>query len=604
MKKISNNAQGGYVLVLSLLALMAMGGVVIAGYTQAVKRDVDTSRYNHNKRVLEQAKQALLMFAYNYPASNTRGPGRLPCPDHDNDGDIDFPLDCDTVGRFPWKDPRLNIQETLDADGQRLWYAVSSTFDNKPNDIVDPNSVGTITLVDQSGVEIYDGAVAGIAAVIIAPGSIVKRDNDDNGTYEFTQLRGIALQRNDPRNYLDTFNGFDNSVFTNLENDPDDGFILGPIYDDNVNDYVVNDQLIIVTTAEVMAMAEQSVLDTYQRAINTYLDNTGGIYPWLDSFATNDLDLFDADLNTFKGRLPAIFSSYFSGQEVDPYASETRIRMELQGDIVIYTPAAALTEVSFDVNGDLVTTLDSFNSVTRYFWDGHPTEADTLPMDGVWEMCPLVTGTEEDCNQDDFGVYIGGSDSEVWLQVYKATMTLNSGADPLEFPYTELVSAGPYVYIPATASEQAYVFGNYRDSVLTDISINWEYDLNFRAGFNVQTFGGLVEVAIGVVYYPELPAWALSDGWHHSVQMAIAEDYKPNGNNADCTVNGCLVVNNLGGVNNDKISLLAIAGEVDVVDEGGDGFFDDLTAQFEAENDTSNTTYDRRAGNDSLLVIQ
>jgi hypothetical protein len=58
MKKIGNNAQNGYVLLILLLSLMAMGGVAIEGYTQAVKREVDTSRFNHNKRVLEQAKQA------------------------------------------------------------------------------------------------------------------------------------------------------------------------------------------------------------------------------------------------------------------------------------------------------------------------------------------------------------------------------------------------------------------------------------------------------------------------------------------------------------------------------------------------------------------
>ncbi len=170
MKNFVNNAQSGYALVIFLLVLISMGGVVVAGYSQAVKREVDTSRYNHNKRVLEQAKQALLMFAYNYPSSNDRGPGRLPCPDHDNDGDIDFPLDCDTVGRFPWKDSRLNIQETLDADGEVLWYAVSSSFNNMPGGIVNPNSSGTITLFDQSGNRVYDGSAGeGIAAIIIAP---------------------------------------------------------------------------------------------------------------------------------------------------------------------------------------------------------------------------------------------------------------------------------------------------------------------------------------------------------------------------------------------------------------------------------------------------
>ena len=633
MKKIDNNAQSGYMLVLFLLVLMTIGGVVIAGYTQEARQDSEQSRYEHNQRLLEEAKQALLMYAYNYPIDNPgRGPGRLPCPDTDVVIDaIPNPVpDCidggvAVVGRLPNLDPDLNLYSNLttrrtDASGEDLWYAVSPAFANLKAglDVINSNSAGTITLFDQSGNIVFDGAAGnGIAAVIIAPGPITRRDEDDNGSYEFTQLRGTPGQRNDPRNYLDTApGGFDNRQFNNGGNNNIDGFILGPIFDPNVSDWMLNDQMIVITADEVIAMARQSVLDTYQDAINSYLNNTGGIYPWLDDFATiatvpDLLTNFDADFNIFKGRVPAVFSSYFTGDAVDAYASGTKIRLELPvsapapGGVIIHTPPPALTDVSFDASGDLVTSLNSPFTVTRYFWDGHPTQADTLPMDGVWEMCPVVTNDEEDCNQDDFGGYIGGSASDVWLQIYKVTITLNSGAGTLEFPDTELISAGPHAYIPATGTEQAYVFGNYRDSVSTNITISWEFDSDFWSNFDNLAFGNLNEAAVGVVYYPELPAWALSDQWHHSVQMAIAEDYKPDGNNADCTVNGCLTVANLGGVNNDKISLLVIADQIDnLADNGAAGFLDDLTAQFEAENDTTNLIYDRRAGNDAVLVLQ
>ena len=259
MKKIGNSAQSGYVLVALLLVLMAMGGVVIAGYTQEARRDAEQSRYDHNRRLLEEAKQALLMYAYSYPANNPgRGPGRLPCPDTDNDGDADPSFNCINgtaiVGRLPNLDADLNLYadpntRRIDASGEDLWYAVSSSFANtKPafTDIINYDSIGTITLFDQSGNLAYDGAVEGIAAVVIAPGPITRRDEDDNGTYEFTQLRNTALQRNDPRNYLDTFpGGFDNSLFVNGGNNNADGFIPGPIYDPAVSDYMVNDQLIM-----------------------------------------------------------------------------------------------------------------------------------------------------------------------------------------------------------------------------------------------------------------------------------------------------------------------------------------------------------------------
>jgi hypothetical protein len=44
MQKVGNNAQGGYVLVILVLALMAMGGVVIVGYTQEVRQETEQSR--------------------------------------------------------------------------------------------------------------------------------------------------------------------------------------------------------------------------------------------------------------------------------------------------------------------------------------------------------------------------------------------------------------------------------------------------------------------------------------------------------------------------------------------------------------------------------
>jgi hypothetical protein len=59
--------QNGYVLLLTVLMLMGVGGVVLAGFTQQARQELEVQRYQHNQRVLQQAKQALLMFAYNYP---------------------------------------------------------------------------------------------------------------------------------------------------------------------------------------------------------------------------------------------------------------------------------------------------------------------------------------------------------------------------------------------------------------------------------------------------------------------------------------------------------------------------------------------------------
>ena len=60
-------SQSGYVLLLAVLALMGLGGVVLVGFTQEAKQDADQERYLHNKRVLEEAKQELLMICLQLP---------------------------------------------------------------------------------------------------------------------------------------------------------------------------------------------------------------------------------------------------------------------------------------------------------------------------------------------------------------------------------------------------------------------------------------------------------------------------------------------------------------------------------------------------------
>jgi type II secretory pathway pseudopilin PulG len=238
MKIPRRRQQAGYALILMVLGLMGIGGIVLAGFTQQAKQDVDQQRYLHNKRVLEQAKQALLMYAYNYPQIAGRGPGRLPCPDTNNTGVDNNLFNCvDTgdamVGRFPWNAAGMNFFEIRDADGEQLWYAVSQNFARTIAglDVVNSDTLGSITISDQTGALIYDadpGVATGVAAIIIAPGPPIARDENNDGVYEYVQDR--VADPLDPRNYLDTYNAFDNSAFVNDESDSDDdGFIIGPV---------------------------------------------------------------------------------------------------------------------------------------------------------------------------------------------------------------------------------------------------------------------------------------------------------------------------------------------------------------------------------------
>jgi len=710
MRANSINSQRGYVLLLVVLMFMGIGGVVLAGFTQQARDELDEQRYARNQRVLEQAKQALLMFAYNYPQSNNRGPGRLPCPDHDNDGDIDFPLDCDTVGRFPWRDPRLNIQQTLDASGETLWYAVSNSFDNEAGGAVNSDTLGSITLIDQSGGVLYDGAVAGIAAVIIAPGPVVKRDEDANGTYEFTQLRATGAQQIDPRNYLDTFNGFDNSVFTNDENNTnDDGFILGPVYDNAENKIVVNDQIMIVTADEVIAMAEKAVLEAYRDAIDLYQQNIWAVpanyrFPWLHAYDDiTDLDIYDVQTGDFVGRVP--FQNYYEDSDsqhvvvtdlqIDFDISLTYTSLldndqpgnenyiDVFNDLFANYPAGTRTvtipdaNVSFgkitfdgldDVRDNGVGTLISETGATtgapvypvatlqRFFWDG---DGGALPQDG-WEVCDNGGGLATDCAVDGAGNFVpfaGGWNFHPSMRIRLVELELIIDPDfVIELDYDPAPTfAAPVAPTAGSNAQFTATFNNWVDitmSVANNIETSarnfielnvviCEQDNGVGTALNLATLGpfhsppdsGTAPCTVNLVpnatyalnsafsvtadYYPEVPLWVAENDWDDAVMMSYMSDFAPGLTTASCTpedgdvgtgaIDDCLVISNMGGVNNDFSALLVLAGEHDLVDEGANNFLDDLADIFEPENNNVDLVFDRREqatpGNSSDTVF-
>ena len=112
-------------------------------------------------------------------------------------------------------------------------------------------------------------------------------------------------------------------------------------------------------------------------------------------------------------------------------------------------------------------------------------------------------------------------------------------------------------------------------------------------------------------YYPELPAWAFSNGWHNSVMMAYAANYRPDILGACAEGTDCIQINNFAGNNDNKVSILTLAGQHNWDDDADSNFINDLPTIFDAENadilDIDGTEYlfDRRelGGNDKILVI-
>jgi hypothetical protein len=388
MKRNTRTRQGGYALILMVLALMGIGGIVMTGFTQGAKQEAEHQRYLHNQRVLREAKQALLQYAYNYPVNVPgRGPGRLPCPDtdaaNDGDGDPNPTFFCGSpngiIGRLPWAEPALNFYDARDASGERLWYAVSRAFANTGPPVINSDTQGTITIQDRSGAILHDGSAGtGVAAVIIAPGPPIER----NGVMQNRPGGATAT------NYLDLFGAIDNADFVN--NDLN-GFVTGPIFNPIDGSLTVNDQMIVITAAEIAAMAEMATLQAYRTAINAYLDKAGKctgtgtdrslcesgggtwnpVYPWLYNYdgieynigagesvdvAIDKLSTYfpaDASFATEKasylgidtsgsddgiyGRIPSMFANYFTETDSQP------IESVLSGSLAITFPETGLT---------------------------------------------------------------------------------------------------------------------------------------------------------------------------------------------------------------------------------------------------------------------
>jgi hypothetical protein len=689
MKRNISTTQTGYALILMVLTLMGIGGVLLTGFTQDVKRQSEHQRYLHNQRVLKEAKQALLQYAYNYPVTAGNGPGRLPCPDTNNDGIPNASAFCingaPMVGRFPWKEPEMNFYDARDASGARLWYAVSSTFANSGGGIViNSDTVGQITIQDQSGAVMYDGTATGVAAVIIAPGLPIDRG-------------GVAQDRpadvDDPVNYLDLFGAVDNADFVN---NSANGFIMGPI-DNLANGIIlVNDQLIVVTTAEVIAMAEKAVLAAYRDTIEGYLDKVactgespegtgttealclanGGVwdpvYPWLYNYAdVTDLAALSsyypanttfgtelADNLGNVGRIPSIFADYFTETASQP------IETALSGSLGITFPVLGLTytqltkeflipvpdvqpPAEFQFNdyptppfrATKISDVSFVNLATAgegrlsanfaeaeppitldmYFWDD-----DEGPPTGVWTAC-VDDGDNiaelSDCHRGSGGAHINN------MEILHVVVTLDFPVTPGVVNYDMNYSTPPtFLVVPATSGSHARIMATFdRDDIIngtmpTISGGTYEYDPHYHPGFalgeqNDATFRAgsvdttdfsLDELTLSIRYYPELPGWAFGNGWHNSIMMAYADDYRPDGAGGPCTVGtNCLVIDKFTGARNNKVSLLVIAGEHDWADGGDGSMSDDVGDVFDVENDDLDSTFDVRAadGNDKILVI-
>ncbi len=314
--------QRGVALLVVLVALGLLVGMLAIGFAGDLARQ--NRKQEQTTDALALAKEALIGYAVGVDLTvGASRPGDLPCPDMDNDGDADAVPPCSSaaLGRLPWK--TLGVPDLRDGDGERLWYAVSSNFKNNPRTsctapgqpgCLNSDTRGTITVRGSAGVIVNDGTnpdpftPSGVIAVIIAPGSVIKRQG--SATTQDRSAAGI----NNPINYLDVGNGEDNAAFIDANAD---GFINGPIYDVN-RDVIVNDRVLAIAYSDLMPILERRVTKEVFNCLTSYAADpqNNGRHPWAADINNSAAGDYNDVQGARFGRIPGTFSWTILGLEL------------------------------------------------------------------------------------------------------------------------------------------------------------------------------------------------------------------------------------------------------------------------------------------------
>lgn len=266
-----------------MLVILVMGGAAIL-VSSFGKATLQIERDKITADVLAQAKEALLGRALN----DDNSPGSLPCPDlitniggtnvpNDGIADLLSGNDCPSyIGRLPWK--TLGLPDLRDGSNERLWYALSTNFrDDTSAQPLNGNTKGTLQVYSTDGATLQTQAGYRAVAVIFAPGSILG-----------SQVRSTTTEQNNAANYLDTANSRNNAS-------------TGPFIAGTKSE-TFNDQLLFITTQNLMPLVEKRVAGELKQALANY-KTSNGYYPWAD-LLPNGADNYAANEFINRGWLP------------------------------------------------------------------------------------------------------------------------------------------------------------------------------------------------------------------------------------------------------------------------------------------------------------
>jgi hypothetical protein len=324
--RISRQQRG--LALIALLAVIALG----ASWFLVSQLNVESNRLTATNRdrnavVLNRAKEALIGYiAAQAAKSGENRPGAFPCPeapadfnDSANEGTVSYPCTLPVVGRFPWR--TLGLDKLVDAHGEPLWYAIASGWAGA-NTVINSNcaTYNAAGLACQSGRLSVDGVPAAssdVIALIIAPGPALTVSASANCT-AWTQTRPTTAPP-DWRNYLECQNATNPADNTFATTGPSGSF---------------NDQIVTITTAEIMPAIEAAIASRIEREIvplikTAYAGSNWGtsaanpLYPFAAPFSNPSTSDYRGAAGTYAGLLPFSHTTSGCNPATDPRCAPT-----------------------------------------------------------------------------------------------------------------------------------------------------------------------------------------------------------------------------------------------------------------------------------------
>ncbi|HVB49234.1 MAG TPA: hypothetical protein VNF69_12660 [Burkholderiales bacterium] len=572
-----------------------------------------------NGKVLGEAKAALLGYVA-LDAMSDNNPGSLPCPEPGayvgtaNEGIAAGNCTLPAVGRLPWR--TLGLDKLVDASGQPLWYVVSPAW------ALASTTAAPLTInFSGQGQLTVDGQAKAAVALIIAPGAPLAVQASANCTAR-TQTRNTTPP--DYRDYLECQNA------TYPANATAPGFATsGPTGS-------FNDQVLKVTSADVMRVLEGPIAERIQRDIVPLIASAaqampGGSasvpkFPLAAAWGNPTTASYTGVASTYGGLLP-IARSRKTCLITDPGCDTT----------LLSEPCVPGTDAQCDLSSGVRWAIGSGTPATSVNWNN--TSATATWTDGsqvIIANASDYTGNGRigwiDCSTSQPGtsgsivctVWYGNP--SCWSCTVSPRFTINGTAKQLGLLFRQLNPTYLSNANSGATFDQSSGASNtvgYPDSS-GNASVTTEWQLPSASGCWWWWACSNVTINIPTLYITDNigfqsqmrdvanSAWFLNNNWQQWTYYTASQRYAPGGaGNCSGTSPACLTVNIDGVPNTNKQALLVFSGRALV---GKTQPSSQITDYFEGQNATSanatptGSVFEKRSDvtsefNDRVLVI-